>query len=450
MFDVDACLDELRRRATTSLLAERDQVVSEQRRLRVRELALTRVLDERGAIDDSFSARDGVTVRRVRETVECARALASLPRVAAAAHAGALSGDQLAAVTRLADAATDAEWAVRAPNVAPADLARLARAARPPSAEEGQARREARSLQMWWQRDRGMLAIRGELPDLDGARFEATVTRMVDRMRPAKGEAWDSREHRAADALVELCERFEHAESPTARVRPLLVVEVPVHGPAEVAGIPLPAALVESLRAGAAIEPALVDDGRAIRRGARSAALSPKLTRAVLLRDGHCRWPGCERRTGLQVHHLVPRSWGGSDEIGNLAAVCVGGGTDHHAQLVPHGPLVLTGDPNLPDGLRLERPGATGAKSGDREPSAREAGIPPRSEAGPERPGAAGAESGNREPSAREAGIPPRSEAGPERPGATGAESGSQVKRRMPTLATRPMQASVAMIDEPP
>jgi 5-methylcytosine-specific restriction endonuclease McrA len=81
--------------------------------------------------------------------------------------------------------------------------------------------------------------------------------------------------------------------------------------------------------------------------------VSAKITRAVRLRDGHCRWPGCDRRTGLQVHHLWPRSWGGTDTIANLAAVCVGGGTDHHVQLAPHGHLLLLGNPNQPDGLHL-------------------------------------------------------------------------------------------------
>jgi hypothetical protein len=55
----------------------------------------------------------------------------------------------------------------------------------------------------------------------------------------------------------------------------------------------------------------------------------------------------------LQVHHLTPRSWGGTDQIANLAAVCVGGATDHHTKLVPHGPWHLTGNPNQPDGLHL-------------------------------------------------------------------------------------------------
>jgi hypothetical protein len=197
--------------------------------------------------------------------------------------------------------------------------------------------------------------IRGELADLGGARFENTINRMTDRMRPAKGEQWDSREHRGADALVELCERFEDVESPVLRARPLLAVH-PREGPAEVAGIPLPDAMVEALRANATIEPVLVDDhGAPVSVGARGHALSPKIVRAVLRRDGHCRVGTCDRCDGLQIHHLMPRSMGGTDDIANLAAVCAGGATDHHNMLIPNGPWILTGNPNQPDGLRLVR-----------------------------------------------------------------------------------------------
>ena len=73
----------------------------------------------------------------------------------------------------------------------------------------------------------------------------------------------------------------------------------------------------------------------------------------MLLHDGHCRCGTCDRRHGLQIHHLWPRTWGGTDDIADLAAVCVGGSTDHHPMLVPHGPWLLLGNPNQPDGLRL-------------------------------------------------------------------------------------------------
>jgi len=126
----------------------------------------------------------------VREKLETARALESLPAVAAAAHAGALSAEQLGSVVRLADGASDAEWAQRAPHVAPVDLARLARAQRTPTVEDWRARQDAQRVRMWWQKDRGMLQVHSELADLLGVRFEATITRIADRMRPPKGQPW--------------------------------------------------------------------------------------------------------------------------------------------------------------------------------------------------------------------------------------------------------------------
>ncbi len=80
-------------------------------------------------------------------------------------------------VVALADENTDAEWARRAPNVTPADLARLARTKVKPTVEDARARREARSLRMWWQHDTAMLHLHGALADVDGARFEATINR---------------------------------------------------------------------------------------------------------------------------------------------------------------------------------------------------------------------------------------------------------------------------------
>jgi hypothetical protein len=108
--------------------------------------------------------------------------------------------------------------------------------------------------------------------------------------------------------------------------------------------------MVEQWRASASVEPLLVDDdGFAVAVEKRRASLSPKLQRSVLLRDGHCRCGDCDLRYGLQVHHLRPRTWGGSDDISNLAAVA----SVHHSALIPNGPYALVGNPNLPDGLQM-------------------------------------------------------------------------------------------------
>jgi hypothetical protein len=116
------------------------------------------------------------------------------------------------------------------------------------------------------------------------------------------------------------------------------------------AGIPLPERMVASLRAEAKVEPVLVNgDGEALAVGRVEPMLSEKTKRVVKLRDGKCRWPGCDRRVGLEVHHLVPSSWGGSDDRWNLATVC----SKHHARLAPQGPYLLLGNPNNPGGLSL-------------------------------------------------------------------------------------------------
>ena len=166
-------------------------------------------------------------------------------------------------------------------------------------------------------------------------------------MRPAPGQVWDSFEHRAADALVSLCEQPEVSdETATLAPGPVLQTLIPLSGPAEIAGVPIADSRLEQLRANASIEPVLVDDdGTPIAIGKRFRALSPKIVRAVLLRDQRCQI--CGRRHRLQIHHLRPRSWGGTDDISDLASVC----TTCHPDLIPHGPYALVGNPNLPDGL---------------------------------------------------------------------------------------------------
>ena len=368
--DYPALVDEFRCHTTDWIRTERDRVVRAQRALRVRELALTRVLDERGAVDDTLAAADGISVRAVRATVATARALEDLPTIAAAAAAGRLSDAQLAQVVRIADPSDEHEWAARAPGWSPEDLAHRARTRREPTVEEAAARRAARSLRYWWNRESGMLDGRFSLPDIDGATFETVIGGLVERMRPAKGQPWETYERRGADALLEVCRAYAERDpdAQTTGYRAHFVVHVPAEGPATLAGVPLPPAMVERLRAGAQVEPVLGSAGVDARSDARgdsaggcaggrdgdaigrtASVLTEKAKRVVRQRDGHCRFPGCDRRIGLEVHHLWPVSWGGADDRWNLATVC----TSHHADLVPQGRLLLLGNPNDPAGLTL-------------------------------------------------------------------------------------------------
>jgi hypothetical protein len=360
------------------LEARRCDVVAEIRRLQSEEHSILLVLDERGRVDVARGL-DGESARTVRQKVETARALEALPAISAVAAAGELSSEQLDQVVKLADEFSDEEWARRAPNITPADLARLAREQSTPTVEEGRARHAARQLRTWQDKDRGMFCGRFELPDVMGAKFDATIRKLVEAMRPPGGQSWERWECRAADALLVMCDAVavaEKVEKPMAAPKPLFSIEVSEHGPATVAGIPLPDALVEQLRASASMEPLLIDEtGLPVGVGKRASSLSAKIVGAVLRRDGHCRCGNCDLRFGLQVHHMQPRTWGGSDEISNLVAVA----SVHHPMLIPNGPYAIVGNPNLPDGLRT-------VHIDDLTPDeAKQVGLPPR-RAGPKPP----------------------------------------------------------------
>ena len=65
-------------------------------------------------------------------------------------------------------------------------------------------------------------------------------------------------------------------------------------------------------------------------------------------RDRGCRFPGCSRRRGTEVHHLVHRADGGPTSEHNLICLCERHHRDHH-----RGEFDIAGDPTTPTGLEF-------------------------------------------------------------------------------------------------
>ena len=153
--------------------------------------------------------------------------------------------------------------------------------------------------------------------------------------------------------LIGLCQLEAGAEhqatEATVGARVDVHVDITLDGDATLCGVALPDEWVDAARANARLHLRVVDDGTVIAEDRARTFVSQKRRRAIVRRDGRCRWPGCNRRLRLQVHHLHPSSWGGADDTANLASVCA----YHHGLLVPHGDYVLDGNPNQPDGLTL-------------------------------------------------------------------------------------------------
>jgi hypothetical protein len=128
--------------STLWLESRRREVIGAQRELHAEELAIVRVLEERGRIDPTLGS-EGESASTVRDKVETARALEALPAIANVAMEGGLSDEQLSSVVKVADEASDREWADRAPRPDPVELERMARRATKPTAEVARgARRE--------------------------------------------------------------------------------------------------------------------------------------------------------------------------------------------------------------------------------------------------------------------------------------------------------------------
>jgi hypothetical protein len=345
-------VDELRCRPNAWLREERSRVRREQRKLRLREVAITTVLGERGATDgqdavEFVQTHDQVRSSTARAEVEIGRRLEALPEIAARAEAGEVSFDQLEHLVELATPETDAEWARRGAHTAPSELGRLVRQRRVVSTEEAEERRRARSFRWWRGRDTGMLNVRGEIPDVDGALVEAVFEHAINAMKPASGEPWESRARRGSDALVALCRGYQAGHQPNPRWKPTIVVHTGATLEPEVNGIPIARSTVGQLIAdGARVREVHDEDPLANLTGD---SIPAELRDYLKGRDPVCRVPGCERTFGLDAHHTIPRSHGGPTDKHHVVMVC----KPDHRKLTPHGPWHLIGDPEQIDGLRL-------------------------------------------------------------------------------------------------
>ena len=201
------------------------------------------------------------------------------------------------------------------------ELARHARKLSKPSAEDSRARHAARELKMWWNRDQTMLSLRGQLPDAMGAPFEQTITQLTEQMK-IKGEPWVPFDQRSADALLALCDPARRVTSTSRR------------------SARWPGSRCRCRSRGRRRSPASRSRtpcwsscGRTRRSRRCSSTTTAQCSRSdVPHRRCHprcaarscCATPGVGCRdvadvAGLEVHHLVPRSWGGSDSSSDKA-----------------------------------------------------------------------------------------------------------------------------------
>jgi 5-methylcytosine-specific restriction protein A len=177
------------------------------------------------------------------------------------------------------------------------------------------------------------VALSADLDALTGRTVAEAVAAATDP--PCEGDdrspAW-----RRADALARVCRFFlDHADLPVeGGERPHLAFVLKLDtrtGQLETTGdTALSPAQIDRLLCDAKISTIVVGaDGNPLDVGAATYRPSRAVRRAVIFRDGHCRYPGCDRRPSwCEVHHVIPFPHGPTAPA-NLVLLC-----DHHHDIV--------------------------------------------------------------------------------------------------------------------
>ncbi len=296
-----------------------------------------------------------VSARRVTAPRVC-------PLTWAAWQAGEVSGGVLETVTDVVTPARQAEWLDKEAGVLEAirplsmiqtgrALARWGRLADAVIDRDDSTER-ANTLFM-----SSTLGERGELQgSFDSASTETikTALRLAER-RDDEGEVRVPAQRRA-DALVTMCAFYlDHHQRPSERRhRPhvnlmwtLADLEAGHPGVSE-DGVTIPGVDLATMACDSVLSRVLLADGQVLEFGRDVYAVPPGLYRAVVVRDGGCRWPDCDRAARYcQAHHVQPWWAGGTTSIDNIALLC---GRHHrklhgagwHAKLLPDATFELT------------------------------------------------------------------------------------------------------------
>ena len=181
----------------------------------------------------------------------------------------------------------------------------------------------------------------------------ANVSAETSRMKPALPPFWDagsenvsaetprrSVSQRRADALGHILERFlagkcsgsaNGAHEVVVHIAHDALRDVPESSGAEFDSGHIVA--VETARRlgcdGALIGVVEGAQGEPLAIGRRTRAVPPAIRRALRVRDGGCRFPGCDRSRYVHAHHIKHWADGGETRLDNLVTLC----SQHHRQV---------------------------------------------------------------------------------------------------------------------
>jgi len=302
--------------------------------------------------------RIGIDPGAAREKVRVARALGMLPAIDRVFGEGRLSYAQVRAVTRIATPDNEQRVLEIALAATGAQLERICRGFRRATEadREHAAERQVRArtlgdglvkLEVVLSADEAelvMQALTAGRRALSGAAMASEGGSLAVRARVGRDEASPAPQATAVDALVHLVSAFlaRKDDSAAAPGTDGPRAEVVLHVDQDLVSDDhtLAATLGDGTRVSAetlrrvACDGGLVvavsgAQGQVLDIGRRTRAIPSAIRRAMVLRDRHCRFPGCANRAFLHGHHVQHWMHGGRTSLDNLLTLC----SFHHRQV---------------------------------------------------------------------------------------------------------------------
>jgi hypothetical protein len=254
------------------------------------------------------------SVREARGWVREAEALNERPALQAALLAGEISVGQSKALSVLCEEGTDDDevWLEALPFWSYSELEHEARKKK---ARELERKDGGTYFHMEHTRDERFMRGEFQLHPEDGALLLSAIEARIPKATMLRD--WDTA---SAAALVELA---KGSVVDPAR-RPTVLVSVPGDIAELGSGGFVSAPTAQRLSCDARIQELHTDaQGNIVGTRPNADPIPAATRRAVEARDlGRCTFPTCERDHYLECHHIVPREFGGSNEMSNLQLTC--------------------------------------------------------------------------------------------------------------------------------
>ena len=325
--------------------------------LRARQVCLLREIRRRnlwsaGYTVPGLASELDISAGTARALVDTAHRMPELPDEITALEDGSWSFDRATAVARLIAVGADDQTVAAASETDIAGVDRMRANVRRITCRDEDRAHQDRTVRSWPSLDESVGFIHAQLGGYEWTVVNRALDDRADRF-PNDGS---TREQRRADALVAIAQDSLDGTRPEGAAGPIVTVTIDGTRAADTngeAGVWLmggprigPDTLDRILCEGSVELLLATSHGRLLAIGPTTRVVPPKVRRFVLARDGGCTIDGCTSRYRLEVHHIIPRSQGGTNDVENLTTLCW---WHHHVAVHRQGAQI---DPGSPPGRR--------------------------------------------------------------------------------------------------